>query len=188
MLKKLIDGFSKDNPLKRYRGDVYFDMRNLAWLFSTMKREGWTSSFIKERIKAYIDDLPLRDEYICKRATKFFKKGEVRTDKIETEKEKMLRLEAAVEQFDIFQEMMLKANRYDFDDMINWVIRVFEQNDALLADYKERFQYLLVDEYQDTSGTQNRLIQLLIKDEEKPNVFVVGDDDQSIYRFQGSEH
>ncbi|WP_295126540.1 ATP-dependent DNA helicase [uncultured Chitinophaga sp.] len=186
MLKKLIDAFPKDNPLKRYRGDVYFDMRNLAWLFSTMKREGWTSAFIKERIKVYIDSLPLREEYICKRATKVFKKGDVRTDKIEVEQEKMSRLEAAVEQFDNFQREMHKANRYDFDDMINWVIRVFEENDALLSDYKERFQYLLVDEYQDTSGTQNKLIQLLIRDEDKPNVFVVGDDDQSIYRFQGA--
>ena len=98
----------------------------------------------------------------------------------------MARLLAAVEQFDIFQQMMLKANRYDFDDMINWVIRAFEQNPNLLLDYKERFQYILVDEYQDTSGTQNRLIELLTGGEEKPNVFVVGDDDQSIYRFQGA--
>lgn len=186
LLKKLIDGFKKDNPLKRYRGDVYFDMNNLANLFSTMKREGWTSAFIRERVNAYLADLPTRDEYICKRATREFKKGDVRTDKIDAEKEKMARLMAAVEQFDVFQQLMLDANRYDFDDMINWVIRAFSGNPTLLADYKERFQYILVDEYQDTSGTQNALIQLLVKDETEPNIFVVGDDDQSIYRFQGA--
>lgn len=186
LLKKLIDGFSKQNPLKRYRGDVYFDMNNLSNLFSTMKREGWTVDYIKDAIKAYIVDLPNRDEFICKRATKNFKKGDVRTDKIEIEVEKMARLEAAVEQFLVFNSLMHAANRYDFDDMINWVIRAFEQNPNLLADYKERYQYILVDEYQDTSGTQNRLIQQLITGEELPNVFVVGDDDQSIYRFQGA--
>lgn len=186
LLKKLIDGFSKQNPLKRYRGDVYFDMNNLSNLFSTMKREGWTVDYIKSAIKAYIDDLPNRDEFICKRATKNFKKGDIRTDKIEIEAEKMARLEAAVEQFIVFNSLMHAANRYDFDDMINWVIRAFEQHPNLLADYKERFQYILVDEYQDTSGTQNRLIQQLITGEELPNVFVVGDDDQSIYRFQGA--
>ncbi|KAA2245161.1 ATP-dependent helicase [Chitinophaga agrisoli] len=186
LLKKLIDGFSKDNPLKRYRGDVYFDMKNLASLFSTMKREGWTVAYIRDRIKAYMDSLPERDEYICKRATKNFKKGDIRTDKIAVEAEKMDRLQAAVEQFDVFQAMMQAANRYDFDDMINWVIRAFEQHPNLLADYKERYQYILVDEYQDTSGTQNKLIQLLIQGEELPNIFVVGDDDQSIYRFQGA--
>ena len=58
LLKTLIDGFSKDNPLKRYRGDVYFDMRNLASLFSTMKREGWTVPFIREKVESYVNDLP----------------------------------------------------------------------------------------------------------------------------------
>lgn len=186
LLKKLIDGFGKNNPLKRYRGDVYFDMNNLSHLFSTMKREGWTVDYIKNAIKAYIDDLPNRDEFICKRATKNFEKGDIRTDKIAVEKEKMARLEAAVEQFPVFNSLLHTANRYDFDDMINWVIRAFDENPHLLADYKERFQYILVDEYQDTSGTQNRLIQQLIRGEERPNIFVVGDDDQSIYRFQGA--
>lgn len=186
LLKKLIDGFSKDNPLKRYRGDVYFDMRNLANLFSTMKREGWTVPFIREKVEAYVAGLPEHEDYIYKRASGRFKKGDLKEEKLNAEREKMARLLAAVEQFDIFQQMMLKANRYDFDDMINWVIRAFEDNPNLLLDYKERFQYILVDEYQDTSGTQNRLIELLTSGEEKPNVFVVGDDDQSIYRFQGA--
>jgi DNA helicase II / ATP-dependent DNA helicase PcrA len=70
--------------------------------------------------------------------------------------------------------------------MINWVIRVFEENKNVLSDYQERFQYVLVDEFQDTSGTQNRLVELLINYWDEPNVFVVGDDDQSIFRFQGA--
>lgn len=186
LLKKLIDGFSRDNPLKRYRGDVYFDIKNLAHLFSTMKREGWTVPYIRERIAAYVESLPQREEFISKKTTGPYKKGDIRTDRIEKEREKMARLQAAVEQFDVFQQLMLNANRYDFDDMITWVIRAFETHPDLLADYKERFQYILVDEYQDTSGSQNKLLQLLIKGEEQPNVFVVGDDDQSIYRFQGA--
>ena len=98
----------------------------------------------------------------------------------------MEKLRAAVNEFDRFQQLMRKKNRYDFDDMINWVIKAFEENKNLLANYQERFQYILVDEYQDTSGTQNRLVELLISYWDKPNVFVVGDDDQSIYRFQGA--
>ena len=99
----------------------------------------------------------------------------------------MERLRAAVNEFDRFQSLMREKNRYDFDDMINWVIRAFEDNPHLLSSYQEKFQYILVDEYQDTSGTQNRLVQILINFWEKPNVFVVGDDDQSIYRFQGGK-
>ena len=185
LFKQLIDAFPKNHPLKRYRGDVYFEINNLRNLFSSMKREGWTADFINEKLD-YINDLPNRDEYIAKRAVKEFKKGDVRTDKIEEEKEKMEKLRAAVNEFDNFQNLMRKRNRYDFDDMINWVITVFEENKNILANYQEKFQYMLVDEYQDTSGTQNKLVQLLINYWDKPNVFVVGDDDQSIYRFQGA--
>lgn len=186
ILKQLIDGFPKNHPLKRYRGDVYFEITNLQSLFSTMKREGWTPAFINEKIDAYLADLPNRDEYVAQRAVKEFKKGDVRTDKIAEEKEKMDKLRAAANEFDRFQHSMRQRNRYDFDDMINWVIRAFEENKSLLNHYQERFLYLLVDEYQDTSGTQNKLVELLINFWEKPNVLVVGDDDQSIYRFQGA--
>jgi len=186
LLKTLIDAFPKDHPLKRYRGDVYFEIGNLAELFSTMKREGWTPTFIQEKINSYIADLQNRDVFIAKRATREFRKGDIRTDKIEVEKERMKRLAAAVNEFDNYQSLMRRHNRYDFDDMINWVIRAFEENKQLLSDYQERYQYILVDEYQDTSGTQNTLIRLLISYWDKPNVFVVGDDDQSIFRFQGA--
>ena len=186
LFKQLIDAFPKGHPLKRYRGDVYYEINNLRNLFSSMKREGWTADFINTRIDDYINDLPNRDEYVAKRKVKEFNKGDVRTDKIEEEKEKMEKLRAAVNEFANFQNLMRKRNRYDFDDMINWVITVFEEQKNILTNYQEKFQYLLVDEYQDTSGTQNKLVQLLINYWDKPNVFVVGDDDQSIYRFQGA--
>ncbi len=186
LFKTLIDAFPKNHLLKRYRGDVYYEINNLKNLFSAMKREGWTPTFINQKIDEYIADLPNRDEYIAKRAVKDFKKGDVRIDKIEEENEKVEKLRAAVNEFDNYQNLMRKKNRYDFDDMINWVIKVFEENASVLSNYQEKFQYILVDEYQDTSGIQNRLVQLLISYWDKPNVFVVGDDDQSIYRFQGA--
>ncbi len=184
--KNLIDSFPKNHPLKRYRGDVYFEINNLKSLFSTMKREGWSPEFINERIDEYLADLPLRDEFIYKRKYKEFNAGDLKKDKIREETERMEKLRAAVNEFNHFQQIMHQRHRYDFDDMINWVIRAFEDNPTLLANYQERFQYILVDEYQDTSGTQNRLVTLLINYWEEPNVFVVGDDDQSIYRFQGA--
>ncbi len=184
--KTLIDRFPKNHPLKRYRGDVYYEIGNLQNLFSTMKREDWKPEDIHRRIDEYIDSLSQREAYICKRATKAFKKGDVRTDLIAEEAEKMEKLRAAVDEFVKFQELMREKNRYDFDDMINWVIRAFQENAYLLVNYQERYHYVLVDEYQDTSGSQNTLVQLLINYWDKPNVFVVGDDDQSIYRFQGA--
>lgn len=186
LFKQLIDSFPKGHLLKRYRGDVYFEVNNLQSLFSTMKKEGWTTAFISQKIDEYLADLPTRDEFIYKRKYKEFNAGDLKKDKIEEEKEKMEKLRAAVNEFDRFQQLLRKKNRYDFDDMINWVIKAFEENKNLLANYQERYQYILVDEYQDTSGTQNRLVELMISYWDKPNVFVVGDDDQSIYRFQGA--
>ncbi|MEX6688467.1 ATP-dependent DNA helicase [Danxiaibacter flavus] len=186
LFKELIDSFPKNHPLKRYRGDVYFEIKNLQSLFSTMKREGWTPAFINEKIDEYLASLPTRDEFVYKRAYKQFKAGDLKQDKLDEANERMEKLRAAVNEFDRFQLMMRKYNRYDFDDMINWVIKAFEENPTLLSNYQEQFLYILVDEYQDTSGTQNRLVQLLINYWDKPNIFVVGDDDQSIYRFQGA--
>jgi DNA helicase-2/ATP-dependent DNA helicase PcrA len=186
LFKTLIDDFKKDHPLKRYRGDVYYEINNLRNLFSAMKREGWTAAFINEKIDEFIKDLPLREEYTYKKKYRNFNAGDPKQDKINDEIEKAEKLRAAVWEFDKYQALMRQKNRYDFDDMINWVIRVFEENPNILADYQERFQYILVDEYQDTSGTQNRLVELLISYWAQPNVFVVGDDDQSIYRFQGA--
>jgi len=186
LFRKLIDSLPKNHVLKRYRADAYFEIHNLEELYSIMKQEGWFPSFISDKIDEYLADLVNRDEFVYKRKYKDYNPGDLKKERIEEEKEKMEKLRAAVNEFEHFQELMRQRNRYDFDDMINWVINAFEQNRNLLANYQERFLYLLVDEYQDTSGSQNRLVNLLINYWEKPNVFVVGDDDQSIYRFQGA--
>ncbi|HZW69361.1 MAG TPA: ATP-dependent helicase, partial [Hanamia sp.] len=187
LYKTLIDGLPKNNLLKRYRGDVYYEIHNLQNLFSAMKREGWTPEYIVERIDVYLERIKDEDKFKYKRASQKsgVKVGDYKPEYF-SEVEKMKKLCSAVNEFNNFQNLMKQKNLYDFDDMINWVITAFKENKNLLADYQERFQYILVDEYQDTSGTQNEIVQLLIEFWDEPNVFVVGDDDQSIYRFQGA--
>jgi DNA helicase-2/ATP-dependent DNA helicase PcrA len=186
LLKKLIDSFDKNNALKRFRGDVYYEMSNLAKLFSAMKKEGWAPAYLIEKVEEYIKDIPLRDEFIYKRKYKQFEAGSLKQGMVDAELEKMGKLKAAISSFDVYQELMKNRSRYDFEDMINWVIKAFKENKNLLAQYQERYLYILVDEFQDTSGTQNELVQLLVNYWEQPNLFVVGDDDQSIFRFQGA--
>ena len=186
LVRELIDQFKKGNPLKRYRGDVYYESQNLLYFFSIMKREGWSPELIKEGIATYLESLPLRDEFIYKKKYQQFNAGDIKEDKVNAEKVKMAKLTAAVEEFEKYQKKMIDRKRYDFDDMINWVIKAFEEKRELLAQYQEQFQYVLVDEYQDTSGTQNKLVELLVSYWDEPNLFVVGDDDQSIFRFQGA--
>jgi len=186
LLRELVDDFPQKHPLKRYRSDAYFEVKNLRSLFSNMKREGWTPAYISEKIDEYLKDIPTREQYIYKVNGKGYKKGDLKKADIDEQFSRMEKLRAAIHEFDRFQKLMHDRERYDYDDMINWVIRAFVENEDLLRRYQEKYQYILVDEFQDTSGTQNKIIQLLINFWDKPNVFVVGDDDQSIYRFQGA--
>ena len=186
LLKILIDQFDKNNPLKRYRGDVYYEMSNLSRLFSAMKKEGWTTAYLIEQINRYIAEVPTRDEFVYRRKYKQFEAGSLKQGLVDAALEKMEKLKAAVASFDTYQDLMKSHSRYDFDDMINWVIAAFKENKNLLAQYQEKYLYILVDEFQDTSGTQNELVQLLVNYWDQPNLFVVGDDDQSIFRFQGA--
>jgi len=184
-LMELIDGFDNNHPLKRYKTDAYFEANYLKDLFSSMKREGWTADYLTQRIEEYVDDIIPNTFYNKIKA----KKGIIElTAEGKKEQEKMIKLKAAVQAFPVYQKILKEKQRYDFDDMINWVINVFETNADILATYQEQYQFILVDEYQDTSGAQNKLVELLVSywQEESPNLFVVGDDDQSIYRFQGA--
>src|SRR6202012_4790856 len=99
LFKQLIDNFPKNHPLKRYRGDVYFEINNLKSLFSIMKREGWTTAFISRKIDDYLTDIETRDEYVYKRASRQFKAGEKKQDKLDEEHKRMEKLRAAVNEF-----------------------------------------------------------------------------------------
>ncbi|HQL67117.1 MAG TPA: UvrD-helicase domain-containing protein [Caldisericia bacterium] len=83
-----------------------------------------------------------------------------------------------------YEEIKKKGNLVDFDDLINFVTKILNQNDIISRFYSEKFKFILVDEYQDINPAQHKLLKALTK--YKKNIFVVGDDDQSIYKFRGS--
>ena len=186
LIRKLIDVLAIDHPLKRGKRDMYFYEGQLYNLFSLMKKEDWSVAFIEEKIELFLQSLPQRPDYIYQRKTKEFEKGDVKKWKIENMQMRMEKLLSAVKLFPEFQELLHKSRRYDFDDMILWVLRAFEKHEALRRNYQEQYLYFLVDEYQDTNGAQNHVIQQLIDYWVNPNIFIVGDDDQSIFEFQGA--
>ncbi|MBI5039214.1 MAG: UvrD-helicase domain-containing protein [Nitrospirae bacterium] len=85
----------------------------------------------------------------------------------------------------MYQDKLARNHAMDFDDLIMRCIELFEKDSEVLGRYQERFKYVLVDEYQDTNPSQYKLIRLL--SDRHRNLCVVGDDDQSIYRFRGAE-
>ncbi len=84
-----------------------------------------------------------------------------------------------------YQELLTESNALDFDDLLMVMVQVLQQHPAVLAQYHERYRYLLVDEYQDTNRAQYVLVRLLAQ--HKRNLFVVGDDDQGIYAWRGAD-
>ncbi len=84
-----------------------------------------------------------------------------------------------------YQARLIRAGAMDFDDLLVNVVRLFEAHPAVLRQYQERFQHILIDEYQDTNQAQNRIVLML--GALHHNVCVVGDSDQSIYKFRGAD-
>ena len=92
------------------------------------------------------------------------------------------------EVYALYERKLRTSNALDFDDLIIKTLEILEKNEDVLELYRERFKYILVDEYQDTNHVQYALIKLLGKKKNGDNnVFVVGDEDQSIYGWRGAD-
>lgn len=85
-----------------------------------------------------------------------------------------------------YQGALRTERAYDYSDMITEVARALHEDGQFRLMLQERYQYILVDEHQDTNNAQNRIVELLASFWERPNLFVVGDANQAIYRFQGA--
>ena len=94
------------------------------------------------------------------------------------------RLKEIANAYHVYQQLLLDNNAFDFGDLINYTLRLFKQRKNILQKYQKQFDYILVDEFQDTNFAQYNLVKLLAGD--KANLNVVADDDQSIYKFRGA--
>jgi len=96
-----------------------------------------------------------------------------------------LRKETIAKVYEMYQRKLKDNNAIDFDDIINYAIKVLSENPDVLEYYSDKFQYVLVDEYQDTNKAQFMLISILAA--RHGNITVVGDNDQGIYSFRGAD-
>ncbi len=128
----------------------------------------------------------LRDEDISpKQYLEFAKKQTKKANSEETELDAKKTTELA-NAYQKYQKIKEKAGRFDFADLISYTLKLFRQRPNVLAEYKSKFKFVLVDEFQDTNIAQYELIKLLAPPAEKPNLTVTGDDSQSIYKFRGA--
>lgn len=105
-------------------------------------------------------------------------------------RKRQTKLRAVATIYDVYLSRMQEAELYDFDDMILQVVHTMETHPDLRFNLQEKYQYIMVDEFQDTNMVQARILHDLTDNEVnngQPNILVVGDDDQAIYSFQGAD-
>lgn len=99
-------------------------------------------------------------------------------------RQEVMRVNEVANAYHVYQELLLDNEAMDFGDLINYCLKLFRERPAILEKYKKQFKYILVDEFQDTNWAQYELVKMLADGDN--NLTVVGDDDQSIYRFRGA--
>ena len=105
-------------------------------------------------------------------------------EKKELAVQEIKKAEEAASAFHVYQRLLLENNALDFGDLINYCLELFKKRPAVLAKYRQKFKYILVDEFQDTNYAQYEMVKLLAAP--RNNITVVGDDDQAIYKFRGA--
>ena len=142
-------------------------------------------SVIKDCIKELnLDDKVFSDKYLLNEISKA-KNEFVDPASFSMRYAKDYRMNKVAEAYSLYQARLKRDNAVDFDDIINNTITIFKSFPEVLDYYQEKFKYVLVDEYQDTNKAQDMLVAML--SDKTKNVCVVGDDQQSIYKFRGAD-
>lgn len=186
IVRDLLAKLPPEHPLREGKKNAFQYENHLRDLCSTMKKEDWTPGLVLKQTDAFLKSLPDDPAFIYQRNTATARKGDPKTALLADAAERMNRLKAAADLYPKYIHAMERAGRYEYEDMILWVLRAFQKHEALLRTYQERYLYVQVDEFQDTNGAQYHLLRLLLEFWDAPNAFLVGDDDQSIYEFQGA--
>lgn len=185
-LKEIIDNdISEDDVLYKVSGDRYFSIDQLLELHSRMKREKLQKNEINREIEDYLETIKNSSQDDAIFSKFWYKSGAFHYKNFEAELAKFKKIQSGIEIVEKYNNKINSSNYFDFDDMIIWVIEKLRCDIEFQNEISNKIKYLFVDEYQDTSVMQNHLVDLLVERKEIPNIFVVGDDDQSIYRFQG---
>jgi len=110
--------------------------------------------------------------------------NKLKTSNDASENQEIERIKEVANAYHAYQQILLKNNCLDFGDLINYCLKLFKERPLILKKYREKFKYILVDEFQDTNWSQYELIKLL--SEPNNNLCVCADDDQAIYRWRGA--
>lgn len=166
----------------RPRSNTARYFKDLKSIISFLKRERLASKKFKEEINKEIENLKIDPDSILSRGEN---KGEIKKE-VQKKIEGLCRTLEAVEFYVLYESNKKEKNLFDYDDILESLVLIVEESEEARSYIKENFLYILIDEHQDSSGVQNEFLSKVWGDQEKPNIFVVGDDRQLIYGFGGA--
>ncbi len=171
-------------PLEKLKpfGDPYFYVTAVRSAISTLKREHKTPAEVLATTERLIKDIEGDPESVHQKGVYAGKmKGAAQTRIERLRKEHELGLV-----YEWYEAKLAEKKKFDFEDMIGEVVRALSTDSEFLLVVQEKFLYILADEHQDANGAQNELLELLASYDAAPNLFIVGDEKQAIFRFQGA--
>ncbi len=172
---------SADIKLLRPKGAPEYYVKPILTIIHDMKREYITPDEFSKIIQKQEKEL----ESIEKIHQKGVHKGKVRGEYSKKEKA-IAKNKELLSVYRQYESLLEEYGLYDFEDMIIQTVYALSTNDDMLRDLQEQYQYVLADEHQDVNGSQNKILELICSYHDNPNIFVVGDEKQAIYRFQGA--
>ena len=153
----------------RPRSDSTRYFRDLKSLISLLKRERIAPG-------EFLREVDMEIKSLEQKTTKEAKKNI----------DSLLRTREVVKFFELYEKEKKDKNLFDYDDILENLVKVVEDSAPVRDEIREKYLYVLIDEHQDSSGVQNEFLEKVWGDTEKPNIFVVGDDRQLIYGFGGA--
>lgn len=173
-----------DNPdfaALRPPNSPHYYVPSLRNIIGTLKQEYVTP----DRLRTIVTEQEEELSDIPKLHEKGAYKGKIRGEYTKLEKT-ITKNQELIMVYEQYEALLRERQLFDFNDMLLETVAALKQNEDMLRDVQEMYQYVLADEHQDVNGTQNTLLELLVSYHERPNIFAVGDEKQAIYRFQGA--
>jgi DNA helicase-2/ATP-dependent DNA helicase PcrA len=180
LMEKIIE--NTDLEILKPYGDVFFYVKPALNEIKNLKRENINSKEFVKIIKKQEKDFNDTPEKIHEKGAH---KGKMKGEHIKTQ-ERIEKNKELLKVYIAYEKAMEEGKFYDFEDMIIEVIRALKDDENLLLILQETYQYILADEHQDANNAQNTILKLLSNFHENPNLFIVGDEKQAIFRFQGA--
>ena len=180
LVDQLLHEYEWEYIRPRTNPSQYFN--DLKGLISILKRERMTPAMFLVEVDKEITTLREDPTSISSRGET---KGQLKKE-VEKKIEALERTKEVVEFYRLYEEVKRTQGFMDYDDVLAYAVDIVERSEDARDDIREAYQYVLIDEHQDSSGVQNAFLKAVWQGTEQPNIFVVGDDRQLIYGFSGA--